>query len=1489
MGDAEHPVTASEPLFVRALYSYNGADSSSLSFGQGDIIEVLSTLESGWWDGVVLQSGVRGWFPSNFVEELSEDEAMWVANGGEDTRRGSIASQMSRRDSERGDFSSGTLSAFAGMDLNGGLARDPTLQDFMSGGEFDLSSFSTGGDIFGEIAAATSAVPSSATSSAPMSRQQSSASRTGPLHASTLSIDSSTGDDYWIPKMGRSGQLFYYNTQTGETSRDMPINGKGDGTRIDPSEFGQEEAGPSNGGFVDLCRPSTDSEWSERMTEDGRGVYYVNLRTGEQSWDPPTSSSRRTSIRPRAPAADAASLLSSWTERPAHPTPADLAAAEHAGADTSKRVSAASDDSALDATFANSARRERRASDDADGEDAMRPGRTPRKASAATTELLGPPPPPLVNDLEEMASRALEELVAFVALGGVANGSSLRNPAEQRDQLVQAGDDVVHAIRVVLHATGALEHSVLTSPFASTASPVNEIASTLPPRPPLPPSAQAELRPYSRRLISTLSKLSFSLRAMWGLLETTAEDQFVPEDDSPADPEEVLRRAQARQQALTDRRVARDARFEHETKLRTEILQGAQDVGGQVSNFLRAFQSILLSLVAAGVFPPAPLAELRAPKSLQGSLRTEATALLLPGGGFGGNWRGNGFVSLPTAREAHTLHSAPALAYDWPARPISHDVVDEFARESGRLVDQAQTLASMSGGTRAYEQAAAMQRALAELLVRVEDIDVAAGVDSQMPRADDSRPNSTDSVSDSLAGYSASVSEARSLLADFETRKQALYDVAPRLLVALQPSGPGRSRTCPVTASQPLVNAPLAGMSLPTLAALASPSAQLSALAGDVPHLVSSLCDTLHALADTAAEQAKAPKHVRQASRSYRDSALGTSTAESLTSGSAARFSQGQQSTVPSSVPSVRDSVDSDFFFSGQAVPSHPGDSPRASLAPSSSDKGTIRSQTSINGVGSVRGSIPLASRSSVSNNSSVEVLDTPSGLPPGWDGRRRGSVATTMTSSSGGGMAGQSLPSLVEGPSDPHFSPSRGSAKNIQKLLGELPPELMQQQPEPSRPWYLERDWNDEDLSFTMENTIKGGTLRGLVIAATSHEGRVDSSYLSAFLMTYRTFCSAHELLDHLVERYLMPTPQGLSPEEYHDWEAKKQRPVRARVTNLLKAWVREYMDNEDLDRDVLEWIRDFALNTMAEKGQSLQICKSVDEKLQGASRRPVGNLAPGPLPQPIVPRNLKKIKLVDIEPLELARQLTIMDGRLFQRITPQECLSKAWPKQFGSEAPNISAMIDMSNAVTRWVTESILAQEDLKKRAAVVKHFVAIAERCLALNNFSTLIHIIAGLNSTPIHRLRRTWEVVSQKTMITLGMLNRLMKPDKNYKEYRDILRKSAPPCVPFLGVYLTDWTFIGDGNPDTIREKPHQINFQKRQKASELILMIKLHQATTYNLQAVPAIAKLLQDALFPQFLDPANEDQRLYEISLALEPRERDDEKIARLLSESGFL
>ncbi len=51
-------------LYVRALYDYQADDRTSLSFTQGDIIQVITQLESGWWDGVI--RGKRGWFPSNY-------------------------------------------------------------------------------------------------------------------------------------------------------------------------------------------------------------------------------------------------------------------------------------------------------------------------------------------------------------------------------------------------------------------------------------------------------------------------------------------------------------------------------------------------------------------------------------------------------------------------------------------------------------------------------------------------------------------------------------------------------------------------------------------------------------------------------------------------------------------------------------------------------------------------------------------------------------------------------------------------------------------------------------------------------------------------------------------------------------------------------------------------------------------------------------------------------------------------------------------------------------------------------------------------------------------------------------------------------------------------------------------------------------------------------------------------------------------------------
>jgi son of sevenless len=67
---------------------------------------------------------------------------------------------------------------------------------------------------------------------------------------------------------------------------------------------------------------------------------------------------------------------------------------------------------------------------------------------------------------------------------------------------------------------------------------------------------------------------------------------------------------------------------------------------------------------------------------------------------------------------------------------------------------------------------------------------------------------------------------------------------------------------------------------------------------------------------------------------------------------------------------------------------------------------------------------------------------------------------------------------------------------------------------------------------------------------------------------------------------------------------------------------------------------------------------------------------------PAPIMPKSSKKLKLLDIDPLELARQLTIMESQLYQKIKPMECLQRS-REQKAEHNDNIAAVIQTSNRV--------------------------------------------------------------------------------------------------------------------------------------------------------------------------------------------------------------
>ncbi|KAJ6164246.1 hypothetical protein N7470_002918 [Penicillium chermesinum] len=275
-------------------------------------------------------------------------------------------------------------------------------------------------------------------------------------------------------------------------------------------------------------------------------------------------------------------------------------------------------------------------------------------------------------------------------------------------------------------------------------------------------------------------------------------------------------------------------------------------------------------------------------------------------------------------------------------------------------------------------------------------------------------------------------------------------------------------------------------------------------------------------------------------------------------------------------------------------------------------------------------------------------------------------------------------------------------------------------------------------------------------------------------------------------------------------------------------------------------------------------------------------------PLPAPILGKkelNLLKqwkngeasITILDFDPLELARQLTIKESRIFCSILPEELLDTEWTRKSGSLAVNVRAMSTLSTDLAHLVADSILCLEEPKRRAQTIKHWVKIANKCLELNNYDSLMAIICSLNLSMISRLKRTWDIVSQKTKIALEQLRGIVDVSRNYAVLRQRLQNHVPPCLPFVGTYLTDLTFVDHGN-QSLRTLPTEdgemavINFDKHMKTARIISELQRFQIP-YRLTEVPELQTWMQNELVRVRSNGELTAQTFYRRSLVLEPRE----------------
>jgi hypothetical protein len=433
-------------------------------------------------------------------------------------------------------------------------------------------------------------------------------------------------------------------------------------------------------------------------------------------------------------------------------------------------------------------------------------------------------------------------------------------------------------------------------------------------------------------------------------------------------------------------------------------------------------------------------------------------------------------------------------------------------------------------------------------------------------------------------------------------------------------------------------------------------------------------------------------------------------------------------------------------------------------------------------------------------------------------------------------------------------------------------------------------------ELIYNKDGQISGGSLPALVEQLTTFESTPDAVFVTAFYLTFRLFTTPIELAQCLIDRF-----------DYIGDSQTVGVPVRLRVYNVFKGWLESHWSSES-DSAALGVIFTFATGklraSMPAAGKRLaELTSKVTEVKAGAlvprlvssigktgvshsiftlsdSNVPSSNITKSQLNALRASKDGRsQCSILDFDPLELARQFTIIESRLFCAIQPEELLALEWTKKSDSKAHNVKAMSTLSTDLANLVADTILQLEDAKKRAMTIKQWVKIAAKCLELNNYDSLMAIICSLNSSMVNRLKRTWELVSAKTKARLDELKAVTDVGRNYAVLRQRLQNHIAPCIPFVGIYLTDLTFIDVGNGKT-RQLPGEpdrdsvsvINFDKHMKTAKIIGQLQSFQVP-YRLAAIPEMQDWMESQIQRMRVSDQANVQSYYRRSLLLEPRD----------------
>ncbi|KAJ3191460.1 hypothetical protein HK101_007693 [Irineochytrium annulatum] len=303
------------------------------------------------------------------------------------------------------------------------------------------------------------------------------------------------------------------------------------------------------------------------------------------------------------------------------------------------------------------------------------------------------------------------------------------------------------------------------------------------------------------------------------------------------------------------------------------------------------------------------------------------------------------------------------------------------------------------------------------------------------------------------------------------------------------------------------------------------------------------------------------------------------------------------------------------------------------------------------------------------------------------------------------------------------------------------------------------------------------------------------DPAFQTLFINTYTTFTTLPDLLLHFLNR-LNPTPPPNLPPALIPLHNTTVPPLARLATlrllaDLLAANPDPANPTSTIRGDVLTLLDVVGDVTGELAGAGDALRAVLDQAEMDATARPL---------TPPASRALGAADLLHADPRRVAEQMALLDAEIYSRLRPADLLDRAgasFRRRSTDCRDPVAQLTDRFNLVVGMVTTLVMSSPTARARAAVVAHFVRVAELSVDLGSLNAANAITSALHSASLHRLAQTWRHVDSEQQECLARLQALFSPAKNFSALRGHLAgvsEQGGKCVPWLGMHLRDLVAI-----------------------------------------------------------------------------------------------